>query len=147
MLCCSCLLSDSFPFTSSDVRSRGLYAGVQLVGQVFVDRFDENAAVNSVSFPPVSTRRLRSFKLSSMVTPSPRCIDGQELKLEISFAFLFHPTLAFSVIRKSGLTRLNLARLLFPLVLSSPVKSASLSKPDLSIQPSQMLNPVELNPS
>ncbi|KAL7409481.1 hypothetical protein BDY24DRAFT_429081 [Mrakia frigida] len=29
----------------SYVRSRGLYAGVQLVGQVFVDRFDENAAV------------------------------------------------------------------------------------------------------
>lgn len=27
----------------SYVKSRGLYAGVQLVGQVFVDRFDENA--------------------------------------------------------------------------------------------------------
>jgi len=29
----------------SYVRSRGLYAGVQLVGQVFVDRFEENAAM------------------------------------------------------------------------------------------------------
>lgn len=29
----------------SYVRSRGLYAGVELVGQVFVERFDENAAM------------------------------------------------------------------------------------------------------
>ena len=29
----------------SYVRSRGLYAGVELVGQVFVERFEENAAM------------------------------------------------------------------------------------------------------
>lgn len=29
----------------SYVRSRGMYAGVELVGQVFVERYDENAAM------------------------------------------------------------------------------------------------------
>ena len=29
----------------SYVKSRGLYAGVELVGQVFVERYDENAAM------------------------------------------------------------------------------------------------------
>jgi lipid-binding SYLF domain-containing protein len=43
----------------SYVKSRGLYAGVEVVGQVFVERFDENAAM--YHWPGVKAGDIVSF--------------------------------------------------------------------------------------
>lgn len=51
----------------SYVRSRGMYAGVEVVGQVFVERFEENAAM--YHWPGVKAGEIVSFVLLIRLTP------------------------------------------------------------------------------
>lgn len=75
----------------SYVRTRGLYAGIQLVGQIFVDRFDENAKVGlpfSLYTPAPLTFRATTCRCTTGPESRPAILQVHWLVLLTCMALL-----------------------------------------------------------
>lgn len=62
----------------SYVKSKGMYAGIEVVGQVFVERFDENAAM--YNWPGVKAGDIVSFLVRTKLTPSSQERQGYHMR-------------------------------------------------------------------